>query len=128
MILRMLLVVAAAALLAGCGGGDGGEKRVDKVSSCLKKAYGDFVSTDRTDLDPIGAQSKDGAVTVSTASQQANISLHKTVAVAEEALKLYRAGRTPPKKVERHGTAVVAYTANPTAQEERTIGACVQES
>ena len=126
MILRVMLVLAAAALLAGCGGDDG-DKRVDKVSSCLKKTYGDFVSTDRTDLDPIGAQSKDGAVVVSTSRQQANISLHKTDAVAEEAVKLYRASRIAPKKVERFGTAVVAYTAKPTAQQERTIEACAQK-
>ena len=59
--------------------------------------------------------------------QQANISLHKTDAVAEEAVKLYRASRIAPKKVKRFGTAVVAYTAKPTAQQERTIEACAQK-
>ena len=54
MILRVMLVLAAAALLAGCGGDDD-EKRVDKVSSCLEKDYGDFVSTERTDLDLLAA-------------------------------------------------------------------------
>ena len=53
-------------------------KSVDKVSSCLEKDYGDFVSTERTDLDPLAARSKDGGVSVITARQQANISLHET--------------------------------------------------
>ena len=126
MVLRVMLVLVAAALLAGCGGGDD-ETREDKIASCLKKDYGDFVSTERTDLDVLTAASMDGGISVITEKNQVNISLHKTEDVAKKAVKIYEAGRAPPKKLERFGSAVVAYTAKPTAQDERTIENCLKE-
>lgn len=126
MILRVMLVLAAAALLAGCGGDDD-EKRVDKVSSCLKKEYGDFVSTDKADLDLIARSAKDGGVSVITESNQVNVSLHGTEAIAKSAVTAYENAAAKPKKIERHGTAVVVYTAKPTAQQERTIEACLDK-
>ena len=126
LILSMLVLVAVASL-AGCGGDD--DKRVDKIAACLKKGYGDeFVSTDRPDLDLIAANSPDGAVAVSAEKQQINIGLHKGVASADQAIKLYRRSPTPPKKVERDGTAVIAWIVKPTAQEERTVRACIAQS
>jgi hypothetical protein len=125
MMLKVMLILAAAALLAGCGGDD--EKRVDKVASCLKKDYGDFVSTDKPDLDLIAGAAKEGGISIETEKNEVNISFHGTETVAKKAVTVYQAARAAPKKVERHGTAVVAYTAKPTAQQERTIETCLDK-
>ena len=125
MVLRVMLVLAAAALLAGCGDDD--EKRVDTVSSCLEKDYGDFVSTERPDLDPLAARAQDGGVSVITERQEVNIGLYESEAQAKEVVTAYEA-RGRLKKVQRQGTAVVAYTAKPTAQQQRTIAACLEKS
>jgi major membrane immunogen (membrane-anchored lipoprotein) len=127
LILSAVLVIVAAMLLAGCGDDD--ESRADKIAACLKKTYGDdFVSTNENDLDVIAANAPDGALVVSAEKQQINIGLHKGDATADEAIKIYRKSQAPPKRVERDGTAVIAWIVKPTAQEEQTVRACIAQS
>jgi hypothetical protein len=126
LMLSLLLLVPGLSV-AGCGGDD--ESRADKVAACLKQEYGEnFVSTDKPDLDLVSANSPDGAVAVSLEKQQINIGLHEGVDTANKAIKAYRGSPAPPKKVERDGTAVIAWIVKPTAQQERTVRACIAQS
>ncbi len=132
---RALTALAlAVTLLAGCGGDESDDDaakgaadrgQVRLVETCLEEKYPGFVSSKGADLDSVAQVAKKGGVAVHTEDQEINISVHESPRVARAAERVYRGYDAQPALLERRGSAVIAYTREPTRRELRLITPCL---
>jgi hypothetical protein len=127
---KILAVLALGLALAACGGGGGGGSAhyaVDPTANCLASLSGVQVDPDRTNVDYIAQEATGGAVRITASGAEAILSFASDTKQANGIEKQYAGIQEGlgGAKLERKGNVVIAWTDQPSADDDHAVTNCL---